>query len=315
MKIWQGFMIALARSEAITRFVQDWAPGSGLARRFVAGPKVEDAVTTARELRTRRLTTSTFFLGEYVTDSRKVETNVSGILRAISAIDGTEVDLHLSVDPSQIGYAVSDSLGEGNARRIAEAMGAKSADLRKTLMLDMEDADYVQKTLDLHDRLKADGFPVAITLQAYLRRTEADLCALTAKGATIRLVKGAFLGSADIAFASRREVDENYMRLAEILLAEESKAAGTRPVFGTHDHKMIAALRDMARKGGWHRHEYEFEMLLGVRPDLQTRLAAQGESVRVYMPFGRDWWPYAVRRVGESPRNAWFLTRALLTRG
>lgn len=315
MKIWQGSMIALARNVTITRFFQGWAPGSALARRFVAGPSVADAVAAASRLRSKRITTSIFFLGEYVTDTARVETNVSGILAAISRIDGVDVDLHLSVDPSQVGYAVNGDLGEANLRRIGDAMLARNIPGTRTLMLDMEDESYVDTTLDLYWRLKEEGYPVAVTVQAYLRRSKDDIRALSAAGATVRLVKGAFVGSPETTFPSRRQIDASYRYLAGILLSAESRDAGTHPVFGTHDHTIIADIRDQARAVPWDRKDYEFEMLYGVRPLLQEKLAAQGESMRVYLPFGRDWWPYAVRRVGESPRNAWFLTRALLTRG
>ena len=307
-------MIALARSGAVTQFMQDLAPTSGLASRFVAGAGIEDAIETAKLLKLRKLPTSVFFLGEYVSDREKVEINVAGILDAIAAIDGAEVDLHVSVDPSQIGYAIDDEFGEKNITRIAEAITEKPVSGRKTLMLDMEDEDYVQRTIDLHNRLAAAACPVAITVQAYLRRSEADVRALAKRGAMVRLVKGAFVGSPQTAFTTRNEINTSYRRLASVMLSPEARNAGAYPVFGTHDEKIIAALRDDAQEKGWNPGGYEFEMLFGVRTSLQERLAAEGESVRLYLPFGRDWWPYAVRRIGENPRNAWFVAKALISR-
>ena len=314
MKLWQGAMIALARSGAVTRFMQDYAPTSALSARFVGGADIPGFLDTARKLRTTRLSTSAFFLGEYVTDPQKVEINVAGILDAIAAIDGTRIDLHVSVDPSQIGYAVDDELGRANALRIGAALAAKSTVGRKTLMLDMEDESYVTRTLALRDELAASGLPAAVTVQAYLRRSAADIEALAAAGATVRLVKGAFVGTPETAFASRGAVDDSYRALAARMLSPEARATGMRPVFGSHDDRIIAELRDLARENGWQPGEYEFEMLYGVRPALQKELAAAGEDVRLYLPFGRDWWPYAVRRVGENPRNAWLVTKALISR-
>ncbi len=314
MRLWQGAMIALARSDAVTRFMQDYAPTSALAARFVGGGDIPGFLDTARELQTAKLSTSAFFLGEYVTAPDKVETNVAGILDAIAAIDGAKVDLHVSVDPSQIGYAVNDELGRVNAHRIGAALSAKSTAGRKTLMLDMEDESYVSRTLALRDELAGTGLPAAVTVQAYLRRSTADIEALVAAGATVRLVKGAFVGTPETAHASRGAVDASYRALAARMLSPEARAAGMRPVFGSHDERIIAELRELARENGWRPGEYEFEMLFGVRPALQRGLAAAGEDVRLYLPFGRDWWPYAVRRVGENPRNAWLVTKALISR-
>ena len=307
-------MIALARSGTVTRFMQDLAPTSGLASRFVAGAQVQDAIVAAKRLKSRKLTTSAFFLGEYVSDRKKVDVNVAGILHVIEVIDGADVDLHISVDPSQVGYAIDDELGAHNIMRIAQAIKEKPVSGRKTLMLDMEDEDYVQRTIDLHNHLADDGFPVAITIQAYLRRSEADVRALAKRGAMVRLVKGAFVGSSETAFIMRREIDAGYHRLASLLLSHEAREANAYPVFGTHDEKIIAALREEAAKKGWKPGTFEFEMLFGVRPSLQEDLAAEGCSVRLYLPFGRDWWPYAVRRIGENPRNAWLVAKALVSR-
>lgn len=314
MKLWQGAMIALARSPSVTRFMQDRAPTAGLAARFVAGADVAAFIATAQQLRTRNLSTSAFFLGEYVSDPAKVALNVEGILAAITAIDGATVDLHVSVDPSQVGYAVDPALGEANTFAIAEALAARPVPGRKTLMLDMEDESYVPVTLALHAKLKAADLPAAVTLQAYLKRSAFDLETLIEGGAMVRLVKGAFVGTPQTAFVTRMHIDASYRAQAFRLLSPEARAAGVRPVFGTHDEAIIHGVCAMARANGWQPGEYEFEMLYGVRPALQQRLAGRGETVRLYLPFGRDWWPYAVRRVGESPHNAWLVAKALVAR-
>ena len=314
MRLWQGAMIALARSAAATRFMQERAPTSGLAARFVAGPDVAAFIVTARQLRTLKLATSAFFLGEYVSDPAKVTLNVEGILAAIAAIDGDTVDLHVSVDPSQVGYAVDPALGEANAFAIARALADRPASGRKTLMLDMEDESYVPLTLALYAKLKEAGLPAAVTLQAYLHRSAADIETLIGGGAMVRLVKGAFAGTPRTAFTARPYIDGNYRALAFRLLSPEARAAGARPVFGTHDEAIIHGVRAMALANGWQAGDYEFEMLYGVRPSLQRRLVDAGEAVRLYLPFGRDWWPYAVRRIGESPHNAWLVMKALVAR-
>ncbi len=162
---------------------------------------------------------------------------------------------------------------------------------RKTLMLDMEDIDYVGLTLDLRKSLEDRGAPTAVTVQAYLHRSEEDIRALCDAGAFVRLVKGAFVGESRYAFSGRPEIDANYRKLAALLLSPAARKASVYPAFATHDHKLIGEIRRVARDTGWMPGSYEFEMLYGVRPELQKELVAAGESVRLYLPYGRDWWP------------------------
>jgi proline dehydrogenase len=180
-------------------------------------------------------------------------------------------------------------------------------------MLNMEDADYVDRILALRARLLAAGVPVAQTLQAYLKRSAGDLAPIIAAGGHVRLVKGAFADPRPHAYQGKAAIDASYRDLARRMLGADAKAGGFRPVFGTHDDALIAEIRRIARNGGWQPGEYEFEMLYGVRTELQRHLHEQGEQVRLYLPFGKDWWPYAIRRVGESPRNAALLARALVS--
>jgi proline dehydrogenase len=154
--------------------------------------------------------------------------------------------------------------------------------------------------------------PVAQTLQAYLRRSADDLEPMIAAGGPVRLVKGAFADPRPHAYQGKTEIDRNYLALARRMLAADAKEKGFRPVFGTHDDALLAEIRRIARSGGWEPGQYEFEMLYGVRTELQRELRTAGEQVRLYLPFGKAWWPYAVRRIGESPRNARLLARAVV---
>jgi len=159
--------------------------------------------------------------------------------------------------------------------------------------------------------LKGKGVPVAITLQAYLRRSERDFEQLAAQGARIRLVKGAFVAGKDIAWTKKQEIDAAYERLARLALSPEMKAAGAYPIFATHDDRILNALKPALQANGWQPHEYEIEMLLGVRESLQASLVSEGHVVRVYVPFGTAWWAYTARRIGENPANARFVLQAL----
>jgi proline dehydrogenase len=311
-RLWQSWMIALARSPRVTRWMQGNRATAALARRFVGGVTAEEGIETARHLRQAGFKASLYYLGEYVADRDLIAETVRQKKLAVMLLKDAGLQVHLSVDPTQIGYGYDDALGERNALELGRSI-QQSAGEQPVLMLDMEDADYVARTLALRHRLAAEGVPVAQTLQAYLKRTEEDLATIIAGGGSVRLVKGAFADSRPHAYQSRAEIDGNYLELARRMLSADAKACGFRPVFGTHDDALIAEIRLIAKSGGWHPGQYEFEMLYGVRSELQRQLHAAGEQVRLYLPFGRDWWPYAVRRVGESPRNAALLARALVS--
>jgi len=311
MKNWQSWMIALARSPRVTRWMQANRATAALARRFVGGSNAEEAIETAKRLRQAGLKVSLYYLGEYVADPALIEETVRQKKLAVMLLKGARLQVHLSIDPTQVGYGYDDAMGERLALEIGRSVQQADGEL-PVLMLDMEDADYVTRTLALRNRLVAEGIPVAQTLQAYLKRTAHDLAPIIAAGGSVRLVKGAFADPRPHAFQGKAEIDNNYLSLARKMLSADAKASGFRPVFGTHDEALIQEIRLIAKNGGWPPGAYEFEMLYGVRTELQRRLHDQGEQVRLYLPFGRDWWPYAIRRVGESPRNALLLARALL---
>lgn len=180
-------------------------------------------------------------------------------------------------------------------------------------MFDMEDASVVDTTVALHNELKEKGLPVALTLQAYLRRTVNDMRAQVNAGSRVRLVKGAFAADSGIAYTRQNDIKANFRSLVEMMLSPEAKGKGFYPIFATHDDGAQQFAIDIARRNGWKPGQYEFEMLFGVRSGLARDLARRGERVRVYVPFGRDWWPYAVRRIGENPRNAVLLARSLIS--
>jgi proline dehydrogenase len=311
---WQSWMIALARSPRITRWMQGNRATAALAGRFVGGADVAAAVATARDLEQAGFKTSLYYLGEYVENPSLAAENGRQKIAAAEGLGAAGLQVHISIDPSQIGFAFDDAQGAALAERIGTRIRAlgRGGDKPPILMLNMDDADYVTRMLSLRVRLSAAGNPVAQTLQAYLKRTADDLAPIIAAGGQVRLVKGAFADSRPHAFQSRAEIDANYLKLAGMMLSPEAKARGFRPVFGTHDSRLIPQIIRLARDRGWSPGAYEFEMLHGVRPELQRQLRDAGEQVRLYLPFGRDWWPYAVRRVGESPRNAHLLARALL---
>jgi proline dehydrogenase len=316
-RTWQATLIALARSPTVKSLVQDHRSTAALASRYVAGPRPEDATELALKLRKRSIATTSFYLGEYVDNPELIDENVYHKINIADQLGKSGLDVHVSVDPTQIGYQQSPEVAAKHARRIAEKI-ARSSNNRPgvhCLMLDMEDDSVVDDTLAIHDDLQKDGLPVAVTLQAYLRRTQADLADRLARPAHIRLVKGAFALRGGLAFRNHREIKDNYRLLVHRMLSREARESGLYPSIATHDTSIHALALELADQNGWKPHEYEFEMLFGVRSDVAADLAAQGAQIRLYVPFGKDWWPHTARRIGESPRNAWLLAHSLLRRG
>ena len=314
-RVWQKTMIALATNPWLTEVMQRRATKSLLARRFVAGGTAEESAGVALNLPAQGIRPSLFYLGEYVQDPELVEQTVESKLGAARALRGLDLGVHVSVDPTQIGLTIDLALCRHNALRIAAAIGeaTHAASERACLMLDMEDYSVVESTIAIHDEVWEAGYPVAITLQAYLRRTRDDLEAKVRQGAFVRLVKGAFAAGSDIAFTTRRAIRHNYLELAEIALSDGARDTEFYPSFATHDDRLQAEIVRLAEAGGRDRGCYEFEMLYGVRDELAEQLSRAGHRIRLYMPFGTDWWPYALRRVGENPRNVIMLARALLS--
>ena len=316
-RAWQNTMIGLARSGGVTRFVQGSRLGAALARRYVAGATAEAALARATQLKdVGSIRGSLFFLGEYVSDLATIETTVLEQLSMVAQLAGSPLDLHVSVDPTQIGHMLDPALARRNAFAVAEAIAAAPKDATRVtaMMIDMEDQSFTDATIALHDELRDGGLPVALTLQAYLRRTEADLSRQIARGAHVRLVKGAFIADAATSFTRRSEIKANSRRLIDLMFSPTARDSGFYPSIATHDEALQRYAAERAAENGWPDHAWEIEMLIGVRDTLAASLAASGRRVRLYLPFGRDWWPYAIRRIGENPANAALLAHSLISR-
>lgn len=315
MSLFQKTAIALARSPGIGRSMRALATRTSLARRFVGGADIASAVRTAARLREAHgIRASLFYLGEYVADPAAIEHNTRQAMQACAALGEAGLDVHVSIDPTAVGYMRSDALGHENAVRIADAARRAATGGRDWVVLDMEDSGIRDRTCALHRELLQAGLPVGLTLQARRRRTPEDLTWAISQRTSLRLVKGAFPERA-LDHQGRARIDQAYLDAASIMLSPAARDAGFLPVFGTHDDRLAGAIMTLARERGWAPDEFEFEMLYGVRPDWQLALRRLGYNVRVYLPFGADWWPYAIRRVGENPRNAWLLARSLAADG
>jgi proline dehydrogenase len=315
-RAWQSGMIALACNQTIKKTMQSWSATSQLARRYVGGASPDDAVLETSNLWNQNIRSSQFYLGEYVDTLELVDENVNNKIAVTRALKGTDFDVHVSVDPTQVGFSIDRSMARKNMFQIAEEIKVAAGNRQGVhcLMLDMEDSSVTTPTIEMHDALWSAGLPVAQTLQAYLKRTEADMLAKIRQGSKVRLVRGAFAAGADIAYTSIADIKQNYRKLAQLMLSTEARQSGFYPIFGTHDDALHDDIITYAREAGWPQGSYEFEMLYGARPDVAASLVAKGERVRLYLPFGSDWWPYALRRIGENPRNAYLLGRAVFVR-
>ncbi len=314
-RVWQSTMIALARPAWLRTRIQAWRATSALATRFVAGTTAEEGVARAEAMFAREgLRASLYYLGEYVDTPERVAENVAAKHAVARLLAATSLEVHVSVDPTQIGQCVDPGNVEGRAQAIAATVAGAATGRPglNVMMIDMEDDTVVGATIALHDRLKAAGLPVALTLQAYLRRTEKDLDAQVRAGSAVRLVKGAFVAGRAIAFAGGGEIKAAYRHLVERMFSSEAREHGFYPIVATHDDRLQDHAIAAAERNGWPKDAFEFEMLLGVRESLARQRIAEGFRVRLYTPFGRDWWPYAIRRIGESPGNGRLLARAML---
>ena len=315
---WRTLFAHLATHSGLKAFAQRHRLGLALARQYTGGRTVGEAVDLAVRLRDRDgLSASLFHLGEYVADPAAVEQTVLVKQAAAAALGHAGLDVHVSVDPTQIGLLQGQGTFLANLERIARAVSPASSGRprRHALMLDMEDASVTDATLDGHARLVASQLPAAVTLQAYRYRSPMDLEALLAKGAMVRLVKGGFPAGPTLAHQNRRDIEQAYLGLAATMLLPEARARGVYPVFATHDHRLQDQICELARRRGWSPREWEFEMLLGARDALARRRAGEGHRVRLYIPFGQDWWPYAMRRIGENPRSLGLLLRGTVRHG
>jgi proline dehydrogenase len=273
------------------------------ARRFIAGESVEEAIEAARVLEAQGLLITLDFLGESVTSSTAANEATTAYLETMRKIAGAGVGRNVSLKLTQLGLDIDRATCVDNLRRILDEATAREFFVR----IDMENSPYTERTLEIFETLWEIGYRNAgVVIQSYLKRSEADIIRVNKLGARIRLVKGAYKEPATAAFQNKAEVDSQYIHLMKILLAK-----GTYPAIATHDEAMIRATTEFAAANGIGKDKYEFQMLYGIRRDLQASLSAEGHPVRAYVPFGREWFPYFMRRLGERPANIGFVLRGI----
>jgi proline dehydrogenase len=300
-------ILAAARSARAERLAGTAPLARGMVRRFVAGENVDDALTVAGGLAAEGMSVTLDRLGEDASTPAHAEAALKEYLRLLERLSDLELTpaSELSVKLSALGQLFDRELAYANAHAIC----ASASEAGTTVTIDAEDHTTTDATLDVLARLRADFPTTGAVVQAYLRRAEADCRELAAAGSRVRLCKGAYAEPESVAFPSRLDVDRSYVRCLNVLMS------GTGyPMIATHDPRLIAIAEDRATWFDRSRDQFEFQMLYGVRPDEQRRLAAAGYTMRVYLPFGADWYPYLMRRLAERPANLRLLMRALRSR-
>jgi proline dehydrogenase len=306
MHFLRSAFIALSRNRLLRRFGERSSLGIKLSSRFVAGMEIEDALRVAEAVNRQGMSVTLDSLGESVTSEAEAHTAAEVYHRLLDAIAERRLDANVSVKLTQMGLELSREIAEG----IAEDLVRHARSLGNFVRIDMEDSSLTQATLDIVRRLNAlAGLrgAVGIVIQSYLYRSQADIEQLLADGIRVRLCKGAYKEPSEVAFPKKADVDSNFLRLSCILL-DSAVYHG----LATHDEHMITQAKSFARQHGIEPNRFEFQMLFGVRRDLQRQLVREGYNVRVYIPFGREWYPYFMRRLAERPANVFFLAKNLL---
>ena len=277
----------------------------GFARRFIAGESVDEAVAAVGPLASRGLLLTLDYLGESVKTTTEADAATREYLDILRTIVASGIERNISLKLTQLGLDVDRATAVDNMRRILEPADANGFFVR----IDMENSPYTEATIGILETLWQQGHTqIGTVIQSYLRRSEGDIRRLNTMGSRVRLVKGAYKEPKDVAFQKKSDVDASFVDLMKLLLDE-----GTYPAIATHDPDMIESTKSYARSRNCGADKFEFQMLYGIRRDLQSALVKEGYRVRVYVPFGKQWYPYFMRRLGERPANVAFVLKGIFS--
>ena len=301
----RSLLLFLSSQRRLRRWVETSQLGRKLSSRFVAGETLDDALRVSRRINSEGITLTLDHLGESVTSLDEAARARDIYLEALAAILNQNVRGNVSLKLTQFGLDLSADACRANLAQLVE----QAARLGSFVRVDMESSAYTDRTIDLVEALHAQYSSVGTVIQAYLYRSRKDIERLNARRIRIRLCKGAYLEPGTVAFPRKADVDRNYVELMKLLLNE-----GEYPAIATHDQKIIEQTKAYASSRGIAADRFEFQMLYGIRRDLQKQLVAAGYRMRLYVPFGEAWYPYFMRRLAERPANLFFLARNLLRR-
>jgi proline dehydrogenase len=302
-------LLFLSQSPTAQKVVKGTPVSRKMAQRFVAGDTLDEAIDAARALNDANLTVSLDFLGESVKTREEAEEAADMAIRTLEAIAEDGIDGNISIKPTQLGLDIDEAFCRENVIRVLErARELGDGDGEIFVRLDMESSEYTERTIKLVEELREAGYRnTGTVLQSYLKRTPADLEGQIALGVRVRLVKGAYMEPEEVAFPKKEDVDRKFVEEMERLLQ-----AGVYPAIATHDEAIINHARHFVWEHGISKDSFEFQMLYGIRRDLQNRLREEGYNVRVYIPFGDSWYPYLMRRLAERPANIMFIAGNML---
>lgn len=313
----QRSFLALSRAGWAQGAITQMPVARQMANRFVAGETIEHAISAIQALNARGMVATLDFLGESVTRLAEAEGAADEYVRALERIAASDARANASLKLTQFGLDLDPAACVANVRRVVACAGH----LGNFVRIDMEGTPHTDRTLAIVRDLRAEFDHVGAVLQAYLYRTESDLIALADAGTRIRLCKGAYQEPPEVAYPEKADVDANYVKLSKLLLDRAANARGGAngripplAALATHDERMIAAARSYATERQIPRDRFEFQMLYGIRRELQEQLVRDGFAVRVYVPYGTHWYPYFMRRLAERPANVWFFARSLVGR-
>jgi proline dehydrogenase len=310
----RSLLIYLSQASWARKVITHWGIAWRVASRFVAGERLEDAVSVVQELNSKGINVTLDRLGEHVTNTEEAAEATREIVTIIKTINEREIRANVSIKLTQIGLALGKQVCEENLEQILSA--AREYD--NFIRFDMEDSPWVDDTLNLYRQMREEyGFEnLGVVTQSYLYRSEKDIQELAASGAHVRLCKGAYQEPPDIAHPEKDEVDKAYDRLLRMLMDSANSQGAPKlspdgrfppiPGIATHDEQRIEFAKNYARQVGLPQQAYEFQLLYGIRRELQEQLVAESYPVRVYVPFGSEWYPYFTRRLAERPANLWF---------
>jgi proline dehydrogenase len=303
----RNFIFWLSTKRSVTNPIARRGMKYGFARRFVAGETLDEALLAGLELCSHGRNVSLNHLGENVTTEAAASEMCAGYIHMIEELHAKNLSGNISIKLTQLGLDIDKGLCRSMAREIA----ARASVLGRTIEMDMEGSAYTDVTMDIFESVQRELGNCGLAVQAYLYRTKEDLQRLAPIKPKIRLVKGAYHEPKRIALQKKTDVDANFRKLSTQLL--EGAAAGSfLPAFGTHDPFMVAHAQDEAARLKLAKSKYEFQMIYGIRRDLQDQVYGAGDTLQVYVPFGTDWCPYFMRRLSERPANCWFVLRSLL---
>lgn len=298
----RAFFLFLSRQKHLRSWMETSSTARRLATRFVAGETLDDALAVARKLNSEAITVTLDHLGESVTSLAEAASARDVYLRTLDAIHLKGIQGNVSLKLTQFGMDLSYDQTLANVEQLVRRAG----ELESFVRVDMESSEYTDRTLALVSDLFARYQSVGVVIQAYLMRSRADIERLNAAGIRVRLCKGAYLEPPSVAFPDKADVDRNFLQLAELLLEK-----GAYPAIATHDEAIIEQVKRFVNSRKLSRDGFEFQMLYGIRRDLQRKLVAEGWRLRLYVPFGGAWYPYYMRRLAERPANVFFILRNL----